>query len=188
LMRPCADANRRFLSPNPCGTASRLHALRARARQAARVDSEASPADHRCRERKFQRAAAHGGFDRVWRSHARSEMACAGGHTSGRRRQGSEILSHIGDDRTPRTCHRPCGARAAGKRRHAEADESRNSPRSWKDTTWIADELGIQLSSVADLTRRLYQTLDVHNSAELATKIWLSQKQGAARKSLRLAG
>ncbi len=30
----------------------------------------------------------------------------------------------------------------------------------------IADELGIQLSS-------LYQTLDVHNSTELATKIWL---------------
>ncbi len=52
----------------------------------------------------------------------------------------------------------------------------------------IADELGVQLSSVADLTRRLYQTLDVHNSAELATKIWLDQKQDAARQSLRRAG
>jgi len=31
----------------------------------------------------------------------------------------------------------------------------------------IADELGVQLSAVADLTKRLYQTLDVHNSAEL---------------------
>ena len=52
----------------------------------------------------------------------------------------------------------------------------------------IADELGVQLSSVTDLTRRLYQTLDVHNSAELATKIWLDQKQDAARQSLRRAG
>lgn len=52
----------------------------------------------------------------------------------------------------------------------------------------IADELGVQLSSVADLTRRLYQTLDVHNSAELATKIWLGQKQHEARQSLRRAG
>ncbi len=60
---------------------------------------------------------------------ARSEMACAGGHASGGRRQGSEILSHSGDDRTPRTCHCPCGARIAGKRRHAGADKSRHSPR-----------------------------------------------------------
>jgi DNA-binding CsgD family transcriptional regulator len=52
----------------------------------------------------------------------------------------------------------------------------------------IADELGIQLSSVADLTRRLYQTFDVHNSAELATKIWLDQKKDEARQILRRAG
>jgi DNA-binding CsgD family transcriptional regulator len=52
----------------------------------------------------------------------------------------------------------------------------------------IADELGIQLSSVADLTKRLYQTLDVHNSVELATKIWLGQKQDEARQILRRAG
>jgi len=52
----------------------------------------------------------------------------------------------------------------------------------------IADELGIQLSSVVDVTKRLYQTLDVHNSAELATKIWLGQKQDAARQSLGRAG
>jgi DNA-binding CsgD family transcriptional regulator len=52
----------------------------------------------------------------------------------------------------------------------------------------IADELGIQLSSVVDLTRRLYQTLDVHNSTELATKIWLGQKQDEARQNLRRAG
>jgi len=52
----------------------------------------------------------------------------------------------------------------------------------------IADELGIQLSSVADHTKMLYQTHDVHNSAELATKIWLGQKQDEARQSLRRAG
>jgi DNA-binding CsgD family transcriptional regulator len=52
----------------------------------------------------------------------------------------------------------------------------------------IADELGIQLCTVADLTRRLYQTLDVHNSAELATKIWLDQRQVEARQNLRRAG
>ncbi|MGB7044961.1 MAG: hypothetical protein WBD65_08665 [Methylocella sp.] len=52
----------------------------------------------------------------------------------------------------------------------------------------IADELGIQLSSVADLTKRLYQTLDVHNSAELGAKIWLGQKQAEARQGLRRAG
>jgi hypothetical protein len=52
----------------------------------------------------------------------------------------------------------------------------------------IADELGIQLSSVMATTKRLYQTLDVHNSAELGTKIWLDQKQDAARQYLRRAG
>ena len=48
----------------------------------------------------------------------------------------------------------------------------------------IADELGIQLSSVADHTKMLYQTHDVHNSAELATKIWLNPKQDEARQGL----
>jgi DNA-binding CsgD family transcriptional regulator len=51
----------------------------------------------------------------------------------------------------------------------------------------IADELGIQLSSVADHTKMLYQTLDVHNSTELATKIWLDQRQVEARQNLRRA-
>ncbi|MGH6834437.1 MAG: helix-turn-helix transcriptional regulator [Methylocella sp.] len=51
----------------------------------------------------------------------------------------------------------------------------------------IADELGIQLTSVTDLTRKLYQTLDVHNSAELGTKIWLGQNQDDSRQSLRRA-
>jgi DNA-binding CsgD family transcriptional regulator len=49
----------------------------------------------------------------------------------------------------------------------------------------IADELGIQLTSVADHTRKLYQTLDVHNSAELATKIWLGERRDEAHKSQR---
>jgi hypothetical protein len=52
----------------------------------------------------------------------------------------------------------------------------------------IADELDIQLSSVADHSKKLYQTLDVHNSTELGMKIWLDQKQDEARQSLRRAG
>jgi hypothetical protein len=52
----------------------------------------------------------------------------------------------------------------------------------------IADELGIQLSSVADVTKKLYQNLDIHNSAELGMKIWLGQKQDEARQYLRRAG
>ncbi|MGI8568493.1 MAG: helix-turn-helix transcriptional regulator [Methylocella sp.] len=52
----------------------------------------------------------------------------------------------------------------------------------------IAEELGVQFSSVDDLTKKLYQTLDVHNAAELSTKIWLNQRQVEARQSLRHAG
>jgi hypothetical protein len=52
----------------------------------------------------------------------------------------------------------------------------------------IADELGIQLSSVMATTKKLYQTLDVHNSAELGTRIWLGQKQDETRQYLRCAG
>ncbi len=52
----------------------------------------------------------------------------------------------------------------------------------------IADELGLQPSSVADHTKKLYQTLDVHNSTELAAKIWLNQKQDEVRQDLRRAG
>jgi hypothetical protein len=49
----------------------------------------------------------------------------------------------------------------------------------------IADGLGVQLSSVTDLTKKLYQTLDVHNSAELGTKIWLGQQQHVAMSRAR---
>jgi DNA-binding CsgD family transcriptional regulator len=52
----------------------------------------------------------------------------------------------------------------------------------------IADELGVQLSSVADLTKRLYKALDVHNSTELGTKIWLGQKQDEPQQISRRAG
>ncbi len=52
----------------------------------------------------------------------------------------------------------------------------------------IANELGLQLSSVVDLTKKLYQNLDIHNSAELGMKIWLGQNQDEARQYLRRAG
>ena len=52
----------------------------------------------------------------------------------------------------------------------------------------IADELGLQPSSVADHSKKLYQTFDVHNSTELSTKIWLNQKRDEARQDLRRAG
>ena len=54
---------------------------------------------------------------------------------SGRRRQGSKVLPHIGDDRTPRTPHSPCGACASGIRCYAGADESRHSTRAWQNKT-----------------------------------------------------
>lgn len=52
----------------------------------------------------------------------------------------------------------------------------------------IADELGLQRSSVADHAKKLYQTFDVHNSTELATKIWVGQRQEQARQDLRRTG
>jgi DNA-binding CsgD family transcriptional regulator len=48
----------------------------------------------------------------------------------------------------------------------------------------IADELGLQISSVADHSKKLYQTLDVHNSTELGTKIWLNPHQDDARQGV----
>lgn len=40
----------------------------------------------------------------------------------------------------------------------------------------IADELGLRASTVADLAKKLYQILDVHNATQLSTKIWLGEK------------
>jgi DNA-binding CsgD family transcriptional regulator len=48
----------------------------------------------------------------------------------------------------------------------------------------IADELGLQLSSVADHSKKLYQTLDVHNSTALGTKIWLNPHQDETRQEV----
>jgi DNA-binding CsgD family transcriptional regulator len=47
----------------------------------------------------------------------------------------------------------------------------------------IADELGIKPSSVADQTKRLYQTLEIHNSAELSTRIWLAEARSESRRN-----
>ncbi len=115
-------AGRRIPSQNSRGRAGQLHTLCAGPRQAARAGSEASPVDYRRRERNFRHAASHAGFNRLWRFHARSQMARAGGHPSGRRRQGSEILPHSGDDRTARAPHCPCRPDLAGKRGHACPD------------------------------------------------------------------
>jgi DNA-binding CsgD family transcriptional regulator len=51
----------------------------------------------------------------------------------------------------------------------------------------IADAFGVKESTVADLTRKLYRTLDVHNSAELGARIWLSSSQESARQYSRSA-
>jgi hypothetical protein len=67
---------------------------------------------------------------RPWLAHAFRRPLC------GRCRQGSEKVSRICDDRTPRTCHSPCRTRAAGTRRHAGADKSRRSPCPWKTETY----------------------------------------------------
>ncbi len=47
----------------------------------------------------------------------------------------------------------------------------------------IADELGVKLSSVEDQTKKLYQTLDIHNSTELSTKIWLGGRPSDPHQS-----
>jgi hypothetical protein len=109
-------------------------------------------------------------------------MARAGGHTSGRCREGSEELSHIGDDRPPRTRHCPCGARATGKRRNADADESRHSSRLGQTETPLSRTSSASNSPRSRISE-LYQTLDVHNSAELGTKIWLAAGAIAAWRS-----
>ncbi len=51
-----------------------------------------------------------------------------------------------------------------------------------KPKSVIADELGIQLSSVMATTKKLYQNLDVHNSAQLATKIWLERDEAGLNR------
>jgi len=48
----------------------------------------------------------------------------------------------------------------------------------------IAKTLGVAPSSVASLAKKLYQTLEIHNSTELATKIWLSEANHEKEKYL----
>jgi len=47
----------------------------------------------------------------------------------------------------------------------------------------IANELGMKQTTVADLTRKLYQRLDIHNAAELGTRIWLGEGRREAQRS-----
>jgi DNA-binding CsgD family transcriptional regulator len=49
----------------------------------------------------------------------------------------------------------------------------------------IAKTLGVAPSSVASLARKLYQTLEIHNSTELATKIWLNPQTVEAQRFAR---
>lgn len=51
-----------------------------------------------------------------------------------------------------------------------------------KSKTLIARELGMQPSSVADQTKKLYQRLDVHNAAELGLELWLHRMAHGACK------
>jgi DNA-binding CsgD family transcriptional regulator len=46
----------------------------------------------------------------------------------------------------------------------------------------IADELDLKQSTVADLAKKLYQTLDIHNSAEFARKVWLDEDRNNAHE------
>lgn len=45
----------------------------------------------------------------------------------------------------------------------------------------IAEELGLKVTTVGDLTKKLYQNLDVHNATELGTKIWLREDRDKIR-------
>jgi hypothetical protein len=54
-----------------------------------------------------------------------------------------------------------------------------------KEKPTIAGHLGIKISSVRDLTEKLYRTVEVHNAAELGAKIWLGQKHGEMHQFFR---
>jgi hypothetical protein len=165
-----------------------LHAAPARTRQVARADSEASPADHRRRERRFQRAASHAvstaygvvTLEAKWlvptgtlaEDAARDPKACLIAVTIDLREHAIAHAARV---------LRESGATPAQTKVGIQLALGKTKP-------VIADELGIQLSSVVDVTKKLYQNLDIHNSTELATKIWLGQRQDEARQRLRRAG
>lgn len=48
-----------------------------------------------------------------------------------------------------------------------------------RSKTTIAQDLGLQASSVADQTKKLYQRLDIHSAAELGTRLWLAPDRDA---------
>ena len=125
------------------------------------------------------------GFNRLRRSHSGSKMARRGGCYPRGRRQGRKALPRRGDDRPARAPYCTCSSCAAGQRRHPGPDESRIQLVLGKTKPVIADELGLQFSSVADLTKKLYKNLGVHNPAELGAKIWLDQRQGEGRQNFR---
>jgi hypothetical protein len=66
---------------------------------------------------------------------------------------------------------------AARERRHADATKVGIQLSLGKTKPAIADKLGLKQSTVADLTRKPYQTLDVHHTAEFSARIWLAQRQ-----------
>ena len=57
-----------------------------------------------------------------------------------------------------------------------------------KSKSVIADALGVQLSAVESLTKKLYQTLDVHNAVELAKTVWTGQKPQRLQQIFRTSG
>jgi hypothetical protein len=52
-----------------------------------------------------------------------------------------------------------------------------------KSKLFIAGALGVEPSSVASLAKKLYQTLDIHNSTQLATKVWLGENHNGVHGS-----
>lgn len=49
-----------------------------------------------------------------------------------------------------------------------------------RSKTSIAQDLGLQVSSVADQTKKLYQRLEIHSAAELGMKLWLTPDRDPA--------
>jgi hypothetical protein len=57
-----------------------------------------------------------------------------------------------------------------------------------KTKPMIAQELGVKFLSVDDHTKKLYQTLDVHNAVELAKTVWTGQKPQRVQQIFRTSG
>ncbi len=52
----------------------------------------------------------------------------------------------------------------------------------------IAEEIGVKPSSVDDHTKKLYQTLNVHNAAALAKTVWTGQNPQQVQQIFRTSG